>query len=109
VLMMGIDPEMLLAQKAQMKHGEWKPWVAAHCEFTYDTARIYMRMAEQKADGSVFSGTRDLKRQRAEKRPNTVGWLEGLSEEYGLPLPPLATATGLSVEQVRRVLSELPA
>ncbi len=36
--------ELLGEQKAELKHGEWLPWVEANLPFTEDTAQRYMRV-----------------------------------------------------------------
>jgi hypothetical protein len=42
--------EMLIAKKAspEVKHGEWKQWIEDNCEFSYPTAREYIRVARFK-------------------------------------------------------------
>ena len=37
--------DLLLEAKAQLKHGAWLPWLAAHCHIPERTARLYMRLA----------------------------------------------------------------
>ena len=37
--------EMLIEAKAQLKHGEWLPWLAANFEGSEDTAGNWMRLA----------------------------------------------------------------
>ena len=32
-----------------IKHGAWIPWIKKHCEFSYDSAIRYMRLAEETA------------------------------------------------------------
>lgn len=39
--------ELLIAAKRQLGHGKFKLWIAAHCKFSYRTARDYMRVAER--------------------------------------------------------------
>jgi hypothetical protein len=39
--------ELLLQAKEQVGHGNWLPWVKAHCRFSERTAREYMRVARQ--------------------------------------------------------------
>ena len=38
--------ELLTLQKAQLDHGEWLPWIKAHCCFTDRWARSYMSLYE---------------------------------------------------------------
>ena len=42
--------DLLLEAKAQLKHGEWLPWLAAHCHIPERTARLYMRLALNRAE-----------------------------------------------------------
>jgi hypothetical protein len=37
--------DLLIEAKAQLKHGEWLPWLAEHCEMSERTAQLYMRLA----------------------------------------------------------------
>jgi hypothetical protein len=37
--------QKLIAQKARMKRGEFMPWVKAHCEFSHESANVFMRVA----------------------------------------------------------------
>jgi len=46
--------ELLAAKKAELKHGEFKPWIAANCEFSYQSAHAYMKAAQQKSRGLDF-------------------------------------------------------
>ena len=47
--------EMLQQVKDSLKHGEWKPWIEANCDFVYQTAARYMKAATQKSTGVDFS------------------------------------------------------
>lgn len=47
--------ELLTAKKATLRHGEWKPWVEANCEFSYRSARVYMSAARQNGRPLPFS------------------------------------------------------
>ena len=47
--------ELLTQQKAKLRHGEFKPWIEANCEFSYRSAAVYMKVAEQKCRGLHFS------------------------------------------------------
>jgi hypothetical protein len=40
--------ELLIEAKAQVRHGQWLPWLEANFEFTRQTASGYMRAAERK-------------------------------------------------------------
>jgi hypothetical protein len=39
--------ELLLQGKSAIPHGEWLPWLAANCECSDRTARLYMRIARE--------------------------------------------------------------
>src|SRR5262249_33551007 len=41
---------LLLAAKAQLLHGQWLPWIEAHCPFAERTARLYMAVADRWED-----------------------------------------------------------
>jgi hypothetical protein len=41
---------LLIEAKAQLKHGEWLPWLTEHCAMSDRTARLYMRLARNKAE-----------------------------------------------------------
>lgn len=42
--------KMLIAKKAspEIKHGAWKQWIEDNCEFSYNSAQEYMRVARRK-------------------------------------------------------------
>lgn len=42
--------EELIAVKAELKHGEFKPWVAENCTFGYAAAHQYCQSLRQKID-----------------------------------------------------------
>lgn len=42
--------ELLLRKKAELKHGEFKPWIEENCEFSYPSAVRYMRVANNQKD-----------------------------------------------------------
>jgi len=42
--------EDLIAKKADLKHGEFKPWIKSNLEFSYDSAKNYMNVAKAKRD-----------------------------------------------------------
>ena len=39
--------QMLIEAKDQLEHGEWLPWLKAHCEIPPRTASHYMRLAKR--------------------------------------------------------------
>lgn len=36
---------LLIEQKAELSHGEWIPWIEAHCDFSEQSARAYMQVS----------------------------------------------------------------
>jgi hypothetical protein len=47
--------DVLTGLKAELAHGEFKPWIEQNCEFSYRTASAYMRVAKLKdADRCTF-------------------------------------------------------
>ena len=52
--------ELLAAKKAELTHGEFMPWVAAHCVFKYSTAARYMKAAKQISTGVEILALSDL-------------------------------------------------
>jgi hypothetical protein len=48
--------DLLIEAKAQLKHGQWLPWLEANCAMSERTARLYMRLARYRPEienGSV--------------------------------------------------------
>jgi hypothetical protein len=39
--------EHLIAVKAEIVHGQWRPWLQANCKFSERTAQAYMRLARE--------------------------------------------------------------
>jgi len=52
--------ELLQEVKASLKHGEFGPWIEAHCGFDRSTATRYMKAARQIATGVAISSLRHL-------------------------------------------------
>jgi hypothetical protein len=52
--------ELLLEAKAQLKHGQWMPWLKDHCGLSDRTARAYMRVAKNKDKLSENGNVADL-------------------------------------------------
>ena len=54
--------ELLLEAKAQLKHGQWLPWLSQHCELSERSAQLYMRIAKNReAIGEqIRNGVADL-------------------------------------------------
>jgi hypothetical protein len=46
---------LLLEAKAQLKHGEWLPWLREHCRVPVRTCQLYMDVAKHVADGKSAS------------------------------------------------------
>src|SRR5690348_11012067 len=51
---------LLIEAKAQLKHGEWLPWLAEHCAIPERTARLYMRLARNKPEIEQNGNVADL-------------------------------------------------
>jgi Protein of unknown function (DUF3102) len=53
--------ELLIEAKAQVKHGQWLPWLAEHCGIKERTAQVYMRMAKNREEIEAKSaGSADM-------------------------------------------------
>jgi hypothetical protein len=52
--------ELLLEAKAQLKHGEWLPWLRDHVEISERTAQLYMRLAKNRAEIESATAVADL-------------------------------------------------
>lgn len=50
----------LIAQKEELPHGSFKDWIAANCDFSYSSAKAYMRASKQKDRGLPFSSLAQL-------------------------------------------------
>jgi hypothetical protein len=40
--------DLLIEAKAQLKHGQWLPWLAEHCAMSERSAQLYMRIAKNR-------------------------------------------------------------
>jgi Protein of unknown function (DUF3102) len=40
--------DLLIEAKAQLKHGQWLPWLDKHCAISQRTAQLYMKLAKHK-------------------------------------------------------------
>ena len=47
--------ELLAAQKVDLKHGGFKPWIEENCEFSCPSARAYMQVSKQSGRPLPFS------------------------------------------------------
>lgn len=45
----------LIAQKEELPHGEFKKWIESECDFSYSSAKAYMKASRQKDRGLSFS------------------------------------------------------
>jgi hypothetical protein len=55
---------MLLEAKAQLKHGEWLPWLSENFDLTRRTASTYMRLANGKPISHLDATGRQRRRSR---------------------------------------------
>ncbi len=67
--------ELLLQQKARVRHGEFQKWIEDKCEFAYSTAARYMAAATAKLSGvevsklsGLFPSGRKAERQKTERK-----------------------------------------
>ena len=51
---------LLLEQKARLEHGDFQPWIEAHCRFAYSTAARYMTAARRISQGIEISSLTGL-------------------------------------------------
>jgi N6-adenosine-specific RNA methylase IME4 len=42
--------DLLLEAKAQLRHGQWLPWLTENCSMSERTAQLYMRVAERRSE-----------------------------------------------------------
>jgi hypothetical protein len=49
--------ELLIEAKAQLKHGQWLPWLRDHVEISERTAQLYMRLAKNRTEIEAKSAT----------------------------------------------------
>src|SRR5262245_40621328 len=54
--------DLLLEAKAQIKHGQWLPWLQEHCELSERSAQLYMRIAKEREtiEAQIRNGVADL-------------------------------------------------
>jgi hypothetical protein len=52
--------ELLTQAKANLKHGDWGKWILDNCHFSDRTARLYMRLAENRAELEKTATIADL-------------------------------------------------
>lgn len=61
--------QLLHRQKRTLKHGEFIPWVKANCDFSYETAKVYMLAVREKGRGLSFSSLKQLVHRNDDKKP----------------------------------------
>lgn len=86
---------LLCRQKTRVGHGKWISWVTEHCDFSHDTANVYMRAHRAKTRGLVFSSLSELlRRERTTvvRKPNYID----------APTPPNNLPIDLDAEQWRQ-------
>jgi ParB family chromosome partitioning protein len=52
--------DMLIEAKAQLNHGQWRPWLARHCPIPERTASHYMRLARNRSTIEQIGNVADL-------------------------------------------------
>src|SRR5437660_94580 len=54
--------DLLLEAKAQLKHGQWLPWLSEHCAMSERTAQLYMQIAKNREaiEAKYATGIADL-------------------------------------------------
>jgi hypothetical protein len=54
--------DLLIEAKAQLKHGQWLPWLVEHCAMSERTAQLYIRTAKHRAtiEAKIRNGVADL-------------------------------------------------
>jgi Protein of unknown function (DUF3102) len=52
--------DLLLEAKEQLDHGQWMPWLREHCQVAERTARLYMRLAKNRAVIELAGDTANL-------------------------------------------------
>lgn len=60
---------LLVAKKAEMKHGEFQPWIERHCDFAYSTASRYMKAAQNSTAVEISTLSRLFPSGRASEGP----------------------------------------
>jgi hypothetical protein len=110
--------EMLIEAKAQLKHGEWLPWLRDHCCIPERTARLYMRLAANRAqiEAQIGNAVADLSIRGAialiaTPRENIVGHLaceaaECLVDEFDIAAAEDAEAERLIFKATMTLLDQ---
>ena len=81
--------ELLIKAKAEVKHGEWLPWLEENCQISLRSAQLYMRLTNERS--RIESNTQDLayltlegaaallgrpKEKKVESKETTLKWWE---------------------------------
>jgi hypothetical protein len=78
--------ELLIEQKKRVGHGKFTAWIKENCDFSDDTARIYMRASRQKTRGLVFSSLSQLLAyDRADKVKPRAEYIVTTRPDFDLP------------------------
>ena len=64
--------ELLIEAKAQVRHGEWMPWLEANCPLGEREARNYMRLARNRQRVADLPTVREAVKQLTEKATTMV-------------------------------------
>jgi hypothetical protein len=91
--------ELLIEAKAQLKHGQWLPWLGEHCAMSDRTARLYMRLARNRAAIERNGSVADLSLRGAVELLTPVEPDDDVAE-----LPPIPLADGeffLPIDEVK--------
>jgi hypothetical protein len=78
----------LNAAKAQVEHGEWLPWVAAHCDFGRQTATDYMNLATANIPSTLGISPSDPEIIRIEDFPSIRKALRAITPPKPDPILP---------------------
>jgi hypothetical protein len=82
--------QLLLEQKARLEHGDFQPWIEAHCRFAYSTAARYMTAARRISQGVEISSLSSLFPSRRTRKALPAP--ESSSEQPAAPSPTTNTA-----------------
>jgi hypothetical protein len=50
--------QLLIAKRKELEHGQFKKWIEENCDFSYETAHNYTKVARQKCSALQFSSIR---------------------------------------------------
>ena len=81
--------DLLIEAKAQVKHGQWLPWLTEHCAMSDRTARLYMQLARHRPEIEESATVADLNLRGAlalitvpkvSKDKLVIGWLNEVGD-----------------------------